>query len=218
MSHLSSASNVGVGVTNITVARPAGAGAAHILIAKVWRDFTTGGAMTASADWTAIGFSNHAGFSQAQVNLFWALGDVATLVFSAPSGSGNMKVDVSAFAGRNLATPIADSTFAESTAATTSVPSLNATAGADILAGWADFQNASSLGAAPGGYTDRFNDTTGTFHSAAATIDAVSAGATGAITRSCANFTAKLAAGVAINAVGVGGGGGGSGSVSVVIL
>jgi hypothetical protein len=64
----------------------------------------------------------------------------------------------------------------------------------------------------PAGYTDRFNDTTSTFHAAMATQDALVAGATGLITRACANFTAKLAAGVALNAVGVGGGGG---SVSI---
>lgn len=212
MSHLASTTGVDVSATGITVARPAGAGAAHILLAFVWRDFSNGGPMTASAGWTSIGSLVHSGFVASQINVFWALGDVAALTFSAPAASGFIKAGVSAFAGRNLASPIADFKFAEGTAATTSVPSLAATAGADVAASWSDFQNATSLGTVPAGYTDRFNDTTNTFHAALATQDALVAGATGLITRACANFTAKLAAGVALNAVGVGGGGG---SVSI---
>jgi len=202
MSHLASTSAVAVSATGITVARPAGAGAAHIMLAFVWRDFANGGAMTASTGWNPLGSATHSGFAASQINVFWALGDVAALTFSAPAASGNIKADVSAFAGRNLATPIADFKFAEDTVATTSVPSLGATAGADVAASWADFQNATSLGTVPAGYTDRFNDTTSTFHTAIATQDALVAGATGLITRTCANFTAKLAAGVALNAAG----------------
>jgi hypothetical protein len=87
MSHLASTTAVAVSATGITVARPAGAGAAHILLAFVWRDFSNGGAMTASAGWTSIGSLVHSGFVASQINVFWALGDVAALTFSAPAAS-----------------------------------------------------------------------------------------------------------------------------------
>lgn len=225
MSHLSSATQEAPAATSITVARPAGAGAAHILIAAVFNDSPGAGPlpMNGSTGWTRFVTRTHTAYASSEVSLFWALGDVAALTFTIPGGSsGNLRAEVSAFAGRNLTTPIDDFDTAESVSASIAVPAMTAAANdADVLSTWSDFQaNISGpiTGGAPGGYTDRFNDNTPPeMHVIVSTAEGLAAGAIASASRACGNFTAKLAVGVVIAAAGGGGGGGGGYGYTVTL-
>jgi hypothetical protein len=221
MSHLSSSTNEVVSAPSITIARPAGANASHILVAAIWCDAWAPGGITAPG-WTRALTYNHTAYAASELALFLALGDVAALTFNlqAAAGSANIRGLVSAFAGRDLGAPLGDLQVAESINATTSVPSLTALAGDDAFCTWADFQAAISgpiTGGAPAGFTDRFNDNTpAELHVIGSTADGLSAGPTGVLSRACGNFTAKIAGGLLIKAAG--GGGGGGGSANVVIM
>jgi hypothetical protein len=223
MSHLSSSSNAAQVVNSLTVTRPAGANASHILIAAVWRSDSDNGGVVAPAGWTRVLRLPHTAYTASELSLFWALGDVASLVFSQPTGTVvNMIALVSAFSGRNLSAPIGAITSGEYLGTTVVVPSLATAAGDDVLGTWAEFQAGISgpiTGGAPGGYTDRINNSSGAgpdMHAIESTADGVAAGSTGALSRACGNFTAKLGAGIVIQAAG--GGGGGGGVANVVIM
>jgi hypothetical protein len=224
MSHLASSTAAATAANSISPARPAGAGAEHILIAAVWNNSPASGPvpMTGSAGWTRFRSRFHTAYVAAECSLFWALGDVAALTFSIPGGtSANLRALVSAFAGRNLTAPIGDVQDAESIAATITVPLLTMTLDdSDVLATWAEFQ-ASLLGpitgGAPSGYTDRINDATDTdMHVIGSTRAAFAVGTNGPNARACGNFTAKLATGVVIMPAGAPPPAGGS--VNTVIL
>lgn len=183
--------------------KPANTQATDLLIAVFTSSLNPGQSAAAPAGWTAIPgatISNTTG----QIYAWWALGSVASTTFT---GGGGPTVAIYAFAGADTTNPIRGAATNTSDTTTIAAPSVAANAGDSLLQVWFDWQSITLMGAAsPGGVIDRVNafiDVPGQYNNRTvqSTLENLTTnGATLAQTRTCANFTGKRAATIAIAA------------------
>jgi hypothetical protein len=204
MSFVSFTSAESTGAISVTPTRPAGADGTNMLVALVMRGYLSGDFIV-PAGWTQLVTVEDNVPTFGEIVVLRAPGDVASLTFQSTTNSGSWKAVLACFSGRGAGA--SDSDAANSTGSSIAVPSMDAVLGDDGIAMWCDHQDTTSLGSPPAGWTSIYDSATGDQHVAVAYRENLAAGATGALSRTCANFTSKTAAATLIPLSGGGGGG-----------
>jgi hypothetical protein len=147
------------GATSTTIARPAGAGAGHTLVALMFGPLPSIATQAAPTGWTA-GEGVAAGSGEQTARIYTAPGDVAELTFAHASGAAQGIICFATTAPLRAGSDLEGYNFSNNPGTDAPTPSITATAGDLVVSVFVQADNGTG-GARPGpiqsGYTQRLN-------------------------------------------------------------